>query len=153
MNAYLQNLLSDDDITLFTQCACHVFANELACDLIPKGFVLSRLADLNRTHTQMRALHVFLCRDGVMVDVEGMQSVDNYIEESRQYRLQHGGPTPDFKVLDCARDDLFQPVPSPLDDERGPHNKWRHLIDPEFVTLCRRRARARLTASPELYGL
>jgi hypothetical protein len=153
MKPDLRAKLVCDDKMLFTQCACHVFADELATKLSSRGFALNRLADLNRTAAQMQALHVFMSKDGIMIDVEGEQKVDEYLESCRQFRRDHDGPVPDFAVLECSREELFETVPMAGDDERGVRNKWHHLIDSDFVSECRRRAQARLAASPELYGL
>lgn len=153
MKPYLRDKLACDDKTLFTQGACHVFADELATKLSSKGFALNRLADLNRTAAQMQALHVFMSKDGIMVDFEGEQRVDEYLESCQWFNRDNQGPMRNYAVMECSRDELFQAVPIAGDDDQGARNKWRHLIDTEFVSECRRRARARLAAAPQLYGL
>lgn len=151
MNAYLQQKLAQDDETLFLQGACHLFADELLPRLLSQGFSLRRLADMNSTTVQMQARHVYLLRDDVMVDVLGKQSERSYIQEMREERLQNGGPLPDFRSLECSRDELFLPVPRDNDFERGLRNRWYHLLDAEFVTECRMRAQRLILQSPEKY--
>ncbi len=153
MKPFLRTKLLCDDKTLFTHGACHIFADELATRLVPLGFVLKRLADINRCSPQQQALHVFLSRADKMVDVNGIQYVAGYVQAKRQDWLDLDGPRSNFQVLDCSQPELFKKIPSEADEERGARNKWHLLIDDDFVAECRERARALLILTPRVYGL
>jgi hypothetical protein len=119
--------------------------------LASEGFSLRRLADTNRTSEQEQALHVYLARDDVMFDVRGRQSETSYIQGMRDYRQEYGGPVPDFRSIECSEEELFLPIPRDTDLERGPRNRWCHILDPEFLAECRTRARRLIQLSPGRY--
>src|SRR5881394_3843039 len=120
MNLHLRHKLDSDDNTLFTQCACHVFADELCSQFACQGFSLRRLADTNLTDERAQALHVYLGRNDVMLDVRGIQSELSYIQDAKDFRLKNGGPVPGFRAVMCSREELFTPIIRDSDIERGP---------------------------------
>lgn len=151
MISYLQQKLSQDDRELFNCGACHVFADELASR--STEFRLSRLADVDRQSPQMQALHVFVSNGSQMIAVGGRQAVESFLISQAEHRAKNGGPRPKYVITLCSREELFTPVPMPDDEQRGLRNKWRLLIDPEFVAECRRRARALLASDPVRYRM
>jgi hypothetical protein len=138
MKAALGERLNQTDEELFGQGACHVFADELYKRLALHGFTLRRLADTNRSTVDFEALHVYVGNGDTMIDVDGVRSEKDFIREMERFRGNK--PVPAFKVFECSREELFTPVPRDNDGEEGFGNRWNHIIDADFVVVCRKRA-------------
>lgn len=150
MRSHLREKL-DDGKTLFNKGGCHVFADELYARLVTHGFTLRRLADANRTSVQFEALHIYVAKGDTIIDVEGIRRETDLIREMEEYRLQHGGPVPDYQAFECSHEELFKPFERDSDSERGIHNRWDYILDEEFVAECRKRASRLISQFPERY--
>jgi hypothetical protein len=140
MLPYLEKKLNVPDTDLFTRAACHIFADVLYASLSTEGFTFRRAA-LLKIYLNFPALHVYLGKGGLAFDVRGRQTEADCIS-----RLQIEWTTPtdpaDVSPFDCARDELFDPLPRDNDNERGLRNKWNLNLDADFVAACRQRAQA-----------
>jgi len=144
----LAQKLADDDTTLFSEGACHVFADELYERLAIKGFTFRRLADKSMVSRQGAALHVYLGRGERFVDVNGLHTERDLIQEMQTHRLPW---VSDLQPIECTRGELFTPVPELNDSEHGVRNQWGLYLDIEFVEACRKRASQLILCQSEIY--
>src|SRR5437763_1152427 len=84
----LAQTLLGDDATLFSEGACHIFADELYNRLATHGFRFRRLDDTNMVTREGRALHVYLGNHEQMVDVKGIRGERDFIDEMFAIRAE-----------------------------------------------------------------
>jgi hypothetical protein len=144
----LAQTLADSDTTLFSEGACHVFADELHERLAIKGFTFRRLADKNMASRQGEALHVYVARGDQLIDVNGLQKECDFIQRLHTIRLPW---VSNLQAIECTREEVFTPVPWHNDSERGVRNQWGLYLDIEFVKACRRRASQLISCRSEMY--
>lgn len=152
MKTHLREKLDlEDNETLFSQGACHVFADELYARLAPFGFRLRRLADVNRTNVRFEALHVCGGKGDTIVDVDGARKENDVVREWIDFRRRHSTAVPNYQFFECSREELFSPVQRGNDSEQGIGNRWHYIVDEEFVAECRKRASGLIERFPEKY--
>jgi hypothetical protein len=142
-------LLAQSDLKLFDGGGCHIFAAELHEDLEQFEFALRMIADV-KGDWRSQALHVFLGKGELMVDVHGTRKQTDVLCEWTQFRSSQHGPPFQYDVFPCSYDELFKRYANKNDD-LGIVNKFNHRIGEHFVQECRRRARAMIASSPEEY--
>jgi hypothetical protein len=148
MKLHLQKKLDWHTERLFTEGACHVFADELLTALVSSGPVLRRLVLLEGTTAADGAEHVVVSCGSDIIDVKGRKPAAECLQE---YKDKLNG---DVELVQCSREELFSPVLRPLsDEERGVRNRWLLHLDPEFVDACRSIARRVIDLYPSKFGV
>jgi hypothetical protein len=164
MKKHLEDALNGEVPALFTEKACHVFADELIGNQPAKGWIFYRLAT-----KLIAALHVCVGKNGCFVDVRGKHTEEELLSAWRE----QWGPQLEG-IYPCTRDDLFEnpqfdvqtsevdPLPDFLrnpevgrafEQQSKDKNKWGLVIDPEFLARAREKARAAIQHDPAKYDL
>lgn len=123
------------------------FADELYRRLGSKGFVLRRIAQ--GQHPRFRAYHVYVARGDTAVDSDGIKTESGMLADFVEFRRKNHYPLTEHNAFPCDPKTLFEVCEAI--DEPGAHNCWYHRIGDHFVEECRRRACARIAATPEKY--
>jgi hypothetical protein len=125
MNAKLQELLNASDEDLFRGGACHIYAVQLkkCCP----GLKIRRAGNADSIGPTT-AMHVYTAVGDFMIDVFGPANEAQY-HQSKGYRAW------DVSVAELTKVDPRR------SSDNGPLNRWRHYLDPEFISLASARAR------------
>jgi hypothetical protein len=137
MNAKLRELLKANDENLFNGGACHIYALALK-----KCFPDLKIMHAGNPDSigSTRAMHVYTILDESKLDVFGPANETQYLE-SKGYTAW------EVSIEELTRNDPSQ------GGDNGPLNRWRHYLDPEFISLASGRARQHIEKHlPEWIG-
>jgi hypothetical protein len=119
MTAKLRALLTKTDEELFNRGACHIYAVELK-----KGW--PQLSIMRAGNAQ--STHVYGVIRGHEIDVHGPVNEAEYLNSN------------DYTAWEVSVDDLTT-IDRTQSSANGPLNKWRHYLEPQFVSRASERAR------------
>ncbi len=175
MKQCLAEALQWEASKLFTQKACHVFAEKLLEQPEPEGWRFFRvgrrdpLDDISTRDPGKAALHVCIGKNGCYIDVCGRHTEEELLRAWRNKVLARDAEHIEG-VFQCSREDLFESVLDPeiiphepdaeLDEifaqhraNSSPRSRFGLTIDPEFLNQARKRAMETITGNPSKYGL
>lgn len=138
MLPYLQEKLDQPDEILFSKGGCHVFAAVLQEKIGCYGYTLRRLAARYKLFAR-EAMHVYVAKNGVMIDVSGSSEEESYICERRK-EWATSSDCPTVVALDCRIEELWRPKAQNDDDVKGVRSEWDLHLDKDFCAACRQRA-------------
>lgn len=156
--------MEESDEKLFSEGACHVFADELVREFADLHYRFRRLDSepwnrdiFKKTRKclgEKYLVHVYAGVDGIMIDVRGVQYESEFLEEYLSENLCPGIPIETYEKpfpRYCTRAELFEAV---LDEgDSGVMNRDRLYLDPGFIVRCRRRARRLISSNRDLYDI
>jgi hypothetical protein len=116
MHAQLQSKLRLPPKELFAGGACHVYARALKRHF--PTMQLRRAGNPDSFTETPKGMHVYCRRGGLLVDASQIAREADYLHLCN------------YQAWDCTEDELFAPYHQ---TERGPLNRWRHNLDPEFI--------------------
>jgi hypothetical protein len=126
MNTKLHELLAKSNEELFSTGGCHVYAVELK-GCYPK-LKIKHAGNAYSFGDPPKAVHVYTVIGRFKIDVCGPVSEDQYLKSKG------------YTAWEVSVEELTKVDPSRPSDN-GPLNRWRHYLDPEFISLASRRAR------------
>jgi hypothetical protein len=156
-------LLKKNDQELFSAGACHIFARELIdhfkemdydfCCMESEQWV-HHINSGEKKFSPRRLVHVYARSGNLMIDIRGVRTEQEYLEEFISKNLANSGPNTYFcKVYTraCDLEELFKP--KIFDPEKGWMNKDRLYLDDAFVSEAKDRATKVIQSNPSIYSV
>lgn len=131
MTAKLRELLNASDEDLFTGGGCHIYAVKLK-DCWPQ-LKIKRAGNAYSFGNAPKARHVYGVVGEFKVDVRGPDNEATYLKSKA------------YTAWETFVDELTKIDPD-RPSENGPLNRWRHYLDPEFVSCASERAQRHIKA-------